>query len=66
LIRDQNYGKPHRDGGRPAIIWPDGSRRWYKNDIETRELSLSDLSLACALRKRLGRVDTEWVRAFAL
>jgi len=46
------------------VIFADGSRWWYKDGVETREPDLSDLTMACGLRKRLGRVDTDWVRAY--
>jgi len=59
-------GEPHRDGDRPSAIQADGKRRWLKNGEAHREFRSSDLSLACAMRKRLGRVDTEWVRAFTV
>ena len=26
-----DLGQLHRDGDKPAIIWADGGRRWYKN-----------------------------------
>jgi len=60
----------HRNGDRPAVIHPDGSRMWYNfgqsYNVKPRKLYSGDLSLACALRRRLGRVDTEWVRVFTI
>lgn len=30
-------GEYHREGDLPAVIWPDGSQFWYKNDLKHRE-----------------------------
>jgi len=62
-------GELHRDGGRPAVIDADGDRRWYTlgldRAINPREHDQTNLMLACGLRRRLGRVDTDWVRSYA-
>jgi len=34
------------------------------NGVGTRKPDLSDLMVACGLRRRLGRVDTDWVRVY--
>jgi hypothetical protein len=36
-------GKLHREGDLPAIQYPDGSRRWYKNDKLHRDNNLPSI-----------------------